>query len=129
MKLWSGRLGATDPALDAINRSLDFDIELWPYDISASRAHAQMLQQVGLITEGEGAAIDEALTQVARELEGGGFEAQASDEDIHTAVERRVTELAGEAGKKLHTGRSRNDQVATDFRLYVLDAIRTVRSH
>jgi argininosuccinate lyase len=128
MKLWSGRLDAsTDPALDAINRSIGFDIRLWPYDVRASRAHATMLESVGLLSRSELDAIQQGLDTVTEELESGSFEIKAADEDVHTAVERRVTELAGEAGKKLHTARSRNDQVATDFRLFVLGAIVAIR--
>ncbi len=117
--LWHGRFaGGPAEALQALNDSLPFDRRLYREDLAGSRAHAAMLQEVGLLDAGEREAIDDALDTVLAELDAGRFEFQASDEDIHTAVERRVTELAGPAGAKLHTGRSRNDQVATDLRLW-----------
>ena len=117
--LWHGRF-ATGPAeaLIAYTESLSFDARLAPDDITGSRAHVKGLQRVGLLTAEEAKAIDDALVQVANELANGDFTFVPSDEDIHTAVERRVTEIAGDPGAKLHTGRSRNDQVATDLRLY-----------
>jgi argininosuccinate lyase len=127
MKLWKGRFeGESHPALDAINRSIDFDIRLWRYDIRGSRAHARMLARVGLLSAEELTRLEWALEATEQEFAEGRFEVRASDEDIHTAIERRVTELAGDAGRKLHTGRSRNDQVSTDMRLFALDAIATV---
>jgi argininosuccinate lyase len=124
MKLWSGRFAAGQhPALDAINRSLDFDVRLWPYDIAGSRAHATMLGDVGLLDAAEVRALLQALDTVEAELREGQFAFLPADEDVHTAVERRVTELVDDAGRKLHTARSRNDQVATDVRLFALDAI------
>ena len=129
MKLWSGRFAAsTHPILDAINKSISFDIRLWPYDIRTNRAHAEMLRTVGLLSRGEIQAIRRALDSVAAELSEGTFVVDESDEDIHMAIERRVTELVGDPGRKLHTGRSRNDQVATDMRLFVIDAIDSIRS-
>ena len=89
-------------------------------DIAGSRAHVRMLARVGLMTEDDATAVLEALDATEAEMTDGSFTFQASDEDVHTAVERRVTELAGDAGARLHTGRSRNDQVATDLRLWTL---------
>lgn len=122
-RAWSGRFEASPAAaLDAINRSVDFDKRLWKYDIEGSLAHARMLASIGLLTSDELASIETGLAEVSEEWASGTFEVLASDEDIHMAVERRLTELVGEPGKKLHTGRSRNDQVATDVRLFVRDA-------
>ncbi len=117
--LWHGRFasGPSDDLLD-YTVSLPFDQRLWPDDIDGSRAHVRGLARAGLITEAERDSVLGALEQVAVELGGGTFVFVGSDEDIHTAVERRVTELAGPAGAKLHTGRSRNDQCATDLRLW-----------
>ena len=118
--LWHGRFG--DPPSEdmlAFTRSIGFDTRLAADDIEGSRAHVCMLAGSGLVTEGERDAVLAALEQVAGEFERHEFRIVATDEDIHTAVERRVTELAGEAGAKLHTGRSRNDQVATDLRLWL----------
>ena len=118
--LWQGRFGDA-PAEELLDftESLSFDSRLAADDLAGSRAHVDMLARVGLITEEERAVVAAALTRVEAELEAGTFTFLPLDEDIHTAVERRVTELAGPAGAKLHTGRSRNDQVALDLRLYV----------
>jgi argininosuccinate lyase len=117
--LWHGRFaGGPSDALLAYTVSLPFDQRLWPDDVAGSRAHVRMLASVGLLTIDERDAVLAALDTVESELAGDGFAFAATDEDIHTAVERRVTELAGPAGAKLHTGRSRNDQVATDLRLW-----------
>ena len=122
--LWHGRFeGGPDEALLAFSESLSFDIRLAACDVRASKAHVRGLARVGLVTDDERDAILDALTIAGEELTGGGFVAEPSDEDIHTAIERRVTELAGVAGGKLHTGRSRNDQIATAFRLWVRDAV------
>ena len=117
--LWHGRFGS-GPAdeLLAYTASLPFDRRLARDDIAGSRAHVRMLGKVGLLDDDEVRAVIDALDVVERELTDGSFVFAVGDEDIHTAVERRVTELAGAAGAKLHTGRSRNDQVATDLRLY-----------
>jgi argininosuccinate lyase len=119
MTLWHGRFG-DGPAdeLLAYTVSLPFDQRLAADDLAGSRAHVRGLVRGDLLDGDEAAAVLGALDQVEAELASGEFEFQPSDEDIHTAVERRVTELAGPAGAKLHTGRSRNDQVATDLRLY-----------
>ena len=122
-ELWEGRFeGGPAEALQALNDSLPFDRRMFREDIAGSRAHVRMLAAVGLLTESERDDIVAALDTTETELSEGTFEFAVSDEDIHTAVERRVTELAA-AGAKLHTGRSRNDQVATDVRLWTLGAI------
>ena len=125
--LWHGRF-ADGPAeaLMAYTASIGFDRRLWRDDITGSRAHVKGLAHVGLLTEFERDAVLVALDDVATEMESGTFEFLPSDEDIHTAVERRVTELAGAAGAKLHTARSRNDQVATDLRLWCKRELRLV---
>ena len=117
--LWHGRFDG-DPAdeLMAYTASIGFDERLAPDDIAGSRAHVRMLGRVGLLTDAEVAEVLAALDQTEQELASGEFAFAPEDEDIHTAVERRVTELAGPAGAKLHTGRSRNDQVAADLRLF-----------
>jgi argininosuccinate lyase len=118
--LWHGRFadGPADELL-AFTESLSFDRRLAPDDIVGSVAHVAMLVRVGLLTDEEGAVVRTALDRVATELAEDTFEFGQADEDIHTAIERRVTELAGSAGAKLHTGRSRNDQVATALRLFL----------
>ena len=117
--LWHGRFaGGPSDALLAYTVSLPFDRRLWPDDIACSRAHVGGLHRAGLLTDAETDAILAALERVEDELAGETFTFVPSDEDIHTAIERRVTELAGPAGAKLHTARSRNDQVATDLRLW-----------
>jgi argininosuccinate lyase len=108
-----------DPVFHWLNRSLDFDWRLGPYDVELSRAHARMLAAQGIIGEDDRDALLDALDAVARELQDGSFPLAEADEDIHMAIERRVTELAGRVGGKLHTARSRNDQVATDMALFV----------
>ena len=117
--LWHGRF-ESGPAADllAYTVSLPFDQQLFPDDIEGSRAHVRGLGRVGILAPDEVTVVLAALDQVDTELTGGSFRFLESDEDIHTAVERRVTELAGSAGAKIHTGRSRNDQVATDLRLW-----------
>jgi len=125
--LWHGRFaeGPAD-ALMALSESLSFDRRLAGDDVEGSRAHVGMLVAVGLLTAAEGDALGRALDAVEDELATDSFVFAATDEDIHTAVERRVTELAGEVGAKLHTGRSRNDQVATDLRLWTRRTARDV---
>jgi argininosuccinate lyase len=117
--LWHGRFeGGPAAELMAFTESLSFDQRLWPDDIEGSRAHVRGLARSGIISDLERDQVLAALDTVAAELGDGTFVFAPSDEDIHTAVERRVTELAGAAGAKLHTGRSRNDQSATDVRLW-----------
>jgi argininosuccinate lyase len=120
---WGGRFGAgPDAVMQAINLSLGFDRKLWRQDVAGSRAHAAMLGACGILGAADVAAIDSGLQQVAGEIEAGTFVFQDALEDIHTAIEVRLTELAGDPARRLHTARSRNDQVATDFRLFVRDA-------
>jgi argininosuccinate lyase len=122
--LWHGRFeGGPADELLAYTVSLPFDRRLAPDDIAGSRAHVRGLERAGILSPEERAAVLDALDVVEDELVSGTFAFQPSDEDVHTAVERRVTELAGAAGAKLHTGRSRNDQVATDLRLYAKRAL------
>ena len=119
--LWHGRFeGGPGEALQALNDSLLFDRRMYREDVDGSRAHVRMLARVGLMSDDDAASVLRALDATEAELADGTFDFQLSDEDIHTAVERRVTELAGDAGARLHTGRSRNDQVATDLRLWTL---------
>ena len=121
--LWHGRFeGGPSEALQALNDSLPFDQRMFREDIAGSRAHVRMLCDVGLFTELERDGVIAALDAVEAEIADGTFAFQVNDEDIHTAVERRVTELEP-AGAKMHTGRSRNDQVATDVRLWTRGAI------
>jgi argininosuccinate lyase len=109
--------------MEEINASIGFDKRLWPHDIAGSRAHADMLHAAGLLSEAERAAIARGLDEIAAEIEAGRFPFERALEDIHLNIEARLTERIGEAGRKLHTARSRNDQVATDFRLWVRSAL------
>src|SRR5579875_1962493 len=116
----SGRIAAgQDPLFIALNSSLPFDRRLWAEDLAGSRAHLAVLAEAGVVDEGERAAIEAGLAAIERELSEGRFPFQEADEDIHMAIERRLIELVGPVGGKLHTGRSRNDQVVTDLTLYV----------
>ena len=129
MTLWGGAFSdPTDDDLRALNDSISFDRRMYAQDIAGSMAYAQAIAQAGIITEDESESIVQGLHRVLQEFETGAFTLKPGDEDIHTAVERRLTELVGPAGGKLHTGRSRNDQVATDFRLWVLDAIQEIQT-
>jgi argininosuccinate lyase len=112
-----------DPAFQALNASIDFDRRLWPHDVAQSRAHARMLAAQGVLSEDDRDALLAGLAAVEAELREARFPFAPDDEDIHMAVERRLTELAGPVGGRLHTARSRNDQVATDFRLWVRDCM------
>jgi argininosuccinate lyase len=114
-----------DAAFQRLNASIAFDQRLWPYDVEQSRAHATMLAAQGIIGEDDRDALLEGLDAVAAELAEGRFPFRDDDEDIHMAVERRVTEIAGPVGGRLHTARSRNDQVATDVALFTRDAARS----
>jgi argininosuccinate lyase len=108
-----------DPLFRALNMSIGFDLRLAPYDLRQSLAHARMLARTGIITEDDLEALERALGEVREEIESGRFAVDPGDEDVHMAIERRVTEIAGPVGGKLHTARSRNDQVATDVALLV----------
>ena len=127
--MWHGRFSQSPSAeLWDFTVSLPFDRRLAAFDIAGSTAHVAGLARAGILDPGEAESVLAALETTAAELESGSFEFIESDEDIHTAIERRVTELAGAAGAKLHTGRSRNDQVATAFRLYCKDAVGVIAS-
>ncbi|MBW4435685.1 MAG: argininosuccinate lyase [Pleurocapsa minor GSE-CHR-MK-17-07R] len=124
MVLWSGRFSApSDDDLKKLNDSLSFDRRMYRQDIAGSRAYADAICASGVLTPAERDAIVSGLDQVQSEMDAGTFAFQPSDEDIHTAVERRLTEIIGDIGGKLHTGRSRNDQVATDLRLWTAEAL------
>jgi len=119
-KLWGGRFtGKTDPIMEKFNNSINYDKIMWKEDIEGSIAYAKALEGCGILTTEEVLAICNGLEQVKDEWEKGFFVLTEGDEDIHTANERRLTELIGKVGGKLHTGRSRNDQVATDVRLWL----------
>ena len=121
-KMWGGRFTAgPDAIMEAINASIAFDQRLAAQDIQGSRAHAAMLGAVGIISDSDCVAIREGLDTILLEMENGKFPFRVEFEDIHMNVEARLAELIGEASGRLHTGRSRNDQVATDFRLWVRD--------
>jgi argininosuccinate lyase len=118
--MWGGRFASgPDAIMTAINASISFDQRLYAQDIAGSRAHAAMLAQQGIITSSDAQAIREGLLTILSEIESGAFEFSDALEDIHLNIESRLTDMIGEAGKRLHTARSRNDQVAVDFRLWV----------
>jgi argininosuccinate lyase len=121
---WGGRYAEGPSAImQAINASIGFDRKMWRQDIRGSLAHAAMLRHVGIISSEDEAAIQRGLAEIAAEIEAGAFPFSEALEDIHMNIEARLTERIGEAGKRLHTARSRNDQVALDVRLWVRDAI------
>ena len=120
-KMWSGRFSASaSTLLDQFNASIMYDRKLYREDIEGSLAHAAMLTKQGILNTEELRQITDGLNQVMHEIESGEFEWKISDEDLHMGIEKRLTALIGDAGKKLHTARSRNDQVAVDFRRYVI---------
>ena len=122
--MWGGRFSAApDAVMQEINASIDVDKRLWREDIEGSKAHAAMLSHQGIIPQADAAAIERGLHEITREIEDGKFTFQSALEDIHLNIESRLTELAGDAGRRVHTARSRNDQVATDFRLWVRGAL------
>jgi argininosuccinate lyase len=123
-KLWSGRFA--EPVAERVQRytaSVQFDQRLAPFDIQGSLAHARMLAKQGIISAADCAAIERGMAQIQEEIRSGGFVWSLEREDVHLNIEQRLTEIVGEAGKRLHTARSRNDQVATDVRLYLRTAI------
>lgn len=123
-KAWDGRFREpTDPLVEIFTNSLESDLEMAEHDIRGSVAHVHGLARAGLLTAREAGRIVRGLGRVAREIRDGSFRSRSSDEDVHMAVERRLTELVGPVGGKVHTGRSRNDQVATDVRLWLRDQI------
>ena len=126
-KAWSGRF--SEPVSDLVKRytaSVFFDQRMWRQDIRGSLAHAAMLAKQGIIAQADLDAIRSGMAQITREIESGQFDWNLDDEDVHLNIEKRLTALVGDAGKRLHTGRSRNDQVATDIRLWLRDAIDTI---
>jgi argininosuccinate lyase len=119
-KAWAGRFAApTAPAVEVFTTSLPLDRRLYPHDLDGSVAHVRALVRARLLTRRQGVRLERGLARVRRELDAGRFRFHASDEDIHMAIERRLTALIGPVGGKLHTGRSRNDQVALDLRLWL----------
>ncbi|MBS0014958.1 MAG: argininosuccinate lyase [Arthrospira sp. SH-MAG29] len=126
---WSQRFEkALHPAIATFNASIGFDIELIEYDLTGSVAHAKMLVKTGIISPEEGEALVNGLETIREEYRQGQFNPGVDAEDIHFAVEHRLTEITGDVGKKLHTGRSRNDQVGTDTRLYLKDQIKQIQT-
>ena len=127
MTLWSGRFTSPmDETLWDLSESYSFDHVLYAHDIEGSKAHVRGLASAALLSEEEAATLIATLDTIREEFASGAFERAATDEDIHMAIERRATELAGDVGAKLHTARSRNDQVATTLRLFTRDALRDV---
>lgn len=129
-KTWSDRFeSALNPAIAIFNASIGFDIELIEYDLTGSIAHAKMLAKTKIISDSEAQQLISGLEQIRTEYQQGKFNPGVEAEDVHFAVERRLIEITGEVGKKLHTGRSRNDQVGTDIRLYLRAEIRAIQQH
>ena len=130
MKLWAGRLsGELDEQVNALNASIAFDSRMIRQDIRGSIAHADMLCAIGVLTQSDYNAIFEGLTGILSDIESGKLAIDPEAEDVHTFVEGELTKRIGQPGKMLHTARSRNDQVALDFRMYLLDAIDTLRDN
>ncbi|OHD66242.1 MAG: argininosuccinate lyase [Spirochaetes bacterium RBG_13_51_14] len=128
-KPWGGRFsGGLSGIAEKISASIQFDSRLWRQDIRGSRAHAKMLRRIGLLTDAELDDILRGLSDIEKEIEAGGFSFSASLEDIHMNIEAALTERIGDAGRKLHTARSRNDQVALDMRLHVRDESESIRT-
>jgi argininosuccinate lyase len=128
-RLWGGRFGDSPAeAFERLNASIPFDIRLATHDVRGSIAHARMLGTQGIISDSESATLVSGLDAVLREVEAGEFAWELSDEDVHTAVESRLKELVGDVALKLHTGRSRNDQVALDLRLFAREAAERIRA-
>lgn len=127
-KLWGGRFGqSTNELVEQFSESVSFDQRLYQQDIRGSLAHARMLRSIGVLNDKELADIQQGLGDILADIESGVFEWDVALEDVHMNIEARLTERIGDAGKKLHTGRSRNDQVATDIRLYLRDAIDDIK--
>jgi argininosuccinate lyase len=127
-KTWSDRFeSALNPAIAIFNASIGFDIELIEHDLTGSIAHARMLAHTGIISTSEAEQLVAGLEQIRQEYREGKFNPGIEEEDVHFAVERRLTQIAGDVGKKLHTARSRNDQVGTDIRLYLRQQIDQIR--
>ena len=129
-KPWQGRFsGETDKFVENFTSSIDFDKRLYEYDIQGSVAHSKMLNSIGVLTDNELQEILSALEEVKKKIDNGKVEWKDSLEDIHMHIEHELIELIGDTAKKIHTGRSRNDQVATDIRLYVRDEIINVHEN
>ena len=129
-KTWSDRFeSALNPAIAIFNASIGFDIELIEYDLTGSIADAKMLAKTKIITDAEAQQLESGLEQIRQEYRQENFNPGVEAEDVHFAVERRLIEIVGDVGKKLHTGRSRNDQVGTDIRLYLRAQIRAIQQH
>jgi argininosuccinate lyase len=127
MKLWSGRFESdTDALVDALNASVTFDKRLYKEDIAGSMAHARMLGDRGIIEKDDADRIISALEEIRADIDAGNFEFKLADEDIHMSIEAELTRRIGDAGKRLHTARSRNDQVALDFRLHLKNEIKEI---
>lgn len=123
-KPWGGRFTEpTNQLVEAFTESISFDARLYKQDIQGSIAHSKMLAKIGVISDDEAASIEQGLLAIRTQIDAGDFQWSTELEDIHMNIEARLTEAIGEAGKKLHTGRSRNDQVATDVRLYMREAV------
>lgn len=128
-KLWGGRFaGGPAPELEAVNRSIGVDFRLWPFDVQLSRAWARALARAGVLTQDEGERLVGGLDRVAARIDAG-VSIEASDEDVHTLIDRLLHVEAGDVASRLHTGRSRNDQVATATRLWTIDAMQRVDAH
>jgi argininosuccinate lyase len=129
-KTWSDRFeSALNPAIAIFNASIGFDLELIEYDLTGSVAHAQMLAKTKIITDHEAQQLVSGLEQIRQEYQAGNFNPGVEAEDVHFAVEKRLIEIVGDVGKKLHTARSRNDQVGTDIRLYLRTEIRAIQQY
>ena len=127
MKLWAGRFQKeTDTAVNDFNSSITFDARLYQEDIRGSMAHAAMLGRQGIIEPHEAEKIIQGLQAILADIEAGQVEFSVENEDIHMNIETMLTQRIGDTGKRLHTARSRNDQVAVDFRLYVKEKIPTI---
>ena len=123
-KMWGGRFkSGPDAIMQEINASIGFDKRLYAQDIAGSKAHAAMLAQQGIISKSDAREITRGLDQVQAEIESGTFTFSTALEDIHMNVEQRLKDIIGEPAGRLHTARSRNDQIATDFRLYIRDTV------
>ena len=123
-RMWGGRFSEpTDSFVEAFTASVEFDKRLALVDIQGSLAHAKMLHKISILSDDEHSAIEKGMAQIRQEIVDGEFDWSVSLEDVHMNIESRLTQLIGDAGKKLHTGRSRNDQIATDIRLYLRDEI------
>ena len=127
-KTWSGRFN--EPVSELVKKytgSIDFDKRLAKWDIQGSLAHAEMLKQAGVLSAADVADIQQGMTEILADIENGRIEWSLDLEDVHMNIEKRLTDKIGDAGKRLHTGRSRNDQVATDIRLWLRDEISQIR--